>query len=180
MKAVVLARRYAKALFELAKEKKVIDQVAADVNSFNATISQNSEIRHFLFSPEREIKEKIEVFERALVKACSPLFNRFLAFLLEKRRQHIFSEIATEFNVLYDSHANKIRGVVISAKQINKAEMKNLNNALAKQFNATVDLQNEVEEAIIGGLILKVGGKIYDNSLRSHVKQLERRLLAEA
>ncbi|KAA3657276.1 MAG: ATP synthase F1 subunit delta [Calditrichaeota bacterium] len=180
MKAVVLARRYAKALFELAKEKKIVDQIAAELQAFEATLTESLEVRHFLFSPERSIAEKKDVLQKSLAKACSPLFSRFLVYLLEKRRQHIIVEIATEFRVLYDVHANRIRGLAVSAQKIRKAEMKHLKSSLSKQFNATVELENHVDESMLGGLILQVGGKIYDNSLRNHVTQLEKKLLAEA
>ncbi|KAA3619760.1 MAG: ATP synthase F1 subunit delta [Calditrichaeota bacterium] len=180
MKAVVLARRYAKALFELANEKKVIDQVASDVSAFTESLSKNPDIRHFLFSPENGIAKKVEVLEKGLAKVCSDLFVRFLIFLLEKRRQNIFEEIAVEFEVLYDAHCNRIRAVAISAQEINKVELNNLKTTLSKQFDATFELENKIDASMLGGLILQLGGKIYDNSLRNHLKQLEKRLLAEA
>ncbi len=180
MKAVVLARRYAKALFELAIEKQIIDQVAGEVKSFAAAFETNPQFRHFFLSPEQGVRQKIVVVEKGLKKKCSDLFIRFYVFLLEKRRQNIFAEIAEEFVRLYDDHCNRIRALAISAQAINKSEIQRLKTDLAQQFNADFELENKVDASILGGLILQLGGKIYDNSLSNHLKQLEKRLLAEA
>jgi len=180
LKAVVLARRYAKALFELAIEKKIVDRVAGDVQAFATAFASNSQFRHFLLSPEQGIANKIQAIEKGLKKKNSDLFVRFFVFLLEKRRQHIFEDIASEFAQLYDVHCNRVRALAISAQAINKSELQNLKTDLAKQFNADFELENKVDASILGGLILQVGGKIYDNSLSNHLKQLEKRLLAEA
>ena len=180
MRSVVLARRYAKALFELAIEKKLLDQVAKEVLAFDLLLKDDGTFRHFFISPENSVALKSEAIEKSLDKKCSDLFKRFLLILIEKRRQNIFEEIAIEFGRIYDMHSNTVRGYAITASSIGNAELQNLQKALSKQFNATFELQNKIDANILGGLILQIGGKVYDNSLRNHLNQLEKRLLAQA
>ncbi len=177
MKRTVLARRYAKALFELAQEKKILESVAAEVEAFRDILARSEELRHFLLSPEVGREGKARFLMERFQDRFSGLFVNFLMVLLRKRRQDLYEEIAQEFGRLHDRFDNRIRASAVTALPLGESELKKLREQLARQYRANFEIENRVDPQILGGLILQIDGKVIDASVRNQLEKLRSSLL---
>lgn len=173
MKAIVLARRYAKALFELAVEKKHLETIAKEVAVFEGMIEDNTKLKYFFHSPEAGKAGKRALVEKNFQDRFSALFIHFIFILLEKGRQNIFNEIAVEFNRFCDKHYNKIRASTVTAVPLHSNQLNRLKKNLNQQYRATFDIENYVDPEILGGMILNVEGKVIDASLRNQLEKMK-------
>lgn len=178
MKATVLARRYAKALFELAVEKDFLDTIAKEVAAFDQLIEENPRLKYFFHSPEEGKAGKRALVEKNFQDRFSALFIHFVFLLLEKGRQNIFGDIAVEFDRICDKHFNKIRASTITAVPLVESQINSLKKKLGDQYKATFDVENYVDPEILGGMILNIDGKVIDASLRNQLEKMKATMFA--
>ena len=171
MKEGILAQRYAKALFAAALERKLLDKVRGELYDFVTRLEENHALSHFLRSPERSRAEKRQLLERVFSDRVSGMFFNFLLLLIDKGRMTLYGEVRQAFDDLYNRHHRKIRALAITALPMEKRELEALQSDLAQAMNLTLELENRVDAAILGGVVLDINGKILDGSVR---RQLER------
>jgi F-type H+-transporting ATPase subunit delta len=171
-----LARRYAKALFELALEKKNLEQVSEEVRSFGESLERESRLRAYLLSPEVDKRQKLNVVDRLFKDKVSGLFFHFLLLLVNKGRQRYIAEIVFEFARFYDLQKNRVRAVITTAILLQQIELEQIRKTLSQQLQAEIILENRVEPDILGGTIIRVGGKVIDGSLAHQVEMLGRQM----
>jgi len=179
LKTHVLARRYAKALFELALEKGILESVANEVQAFAKLIEESDELRHFLLSPEVGREGKVKFLTEKMQDEFSALFVNFWIVLLRKGRQHLYPEIVQEFQRLYDRHQNRVRASAITAVPLAEKELDHLKKTLSAHYKAHFEIENYIDPEVLGGLILKIDGRVIDASLRNQLAKLRERLLVE-
>ncbi len=173
MKPHPLAKRYAKALYELAEEKQIVQAVYDEVNSFGSLFEQNSQFRDFLCAPKIETRKKLQVVEQLLENSL-PLFYTFMVLLIKKERQSLFSHIVFEMRRIFDQRNNRIRAQLTTAIALPAEKSDQIQSMLSKRFGAQVLLETNVDPDLLGGLIVRVEGKVLDASLRSQIKALTR------
>ncbi len=177
MRSVGLARRYARALFELASERNILDSVADEMHLLQAMLEGDEELRHFFQSPEQGANQKIAVLENSLRDRFSALVIHFLKVVLHKGRQNILTDIAKEFTRFCDKHYNRMHASAITANPISKKDLADIQSVLAKKFNAEFEVDHKVDPEILGGIIVQVEGKVFDGSLKSQLDRLKNSLL---
>lgn len=177
MKDRVLARRYAKALLYIAKERDVLDSVSNEVNAFNIGLQENPRFRLFLYSQDKSVKEKTKKLEEVLQDKVSNIFFNFLLVLLNKKREFIFTEIAREFQLMVDKYNKKTRAFATTAIPLDEKSLSSLKSVLDKAFALDVQLENKVDESILGGVIVSIDGKLLDASIKNHLQLLKSELL---
>lgn len=171
MKEGILAERYAKALFAVALEKKLLDKVRGELYDFATRLEDDVQLSYFLRSPERSRTEKRQLFTRVFEARYSSIFFNFVLLLIDKGRIALHRELQQAFSVLYDRHHRKVRALAITALPMEKRELEALQSDLAQAMNRTLEIENRVDPAILGGVVLDIDGKILDGSVR---RQLER------
>jgi F-type H+-transporting ATPase subunit delta len=169
-----LAKRYAKALYELAAERQSVKAVYDEVNSFGSLFEQNNQFRNFLCSPAIETQKKLNVIEQLLKKESSALFYNFMVLLIKKRRQTLYSQIVFEMGRIFDQRNNRMRAQLTTAIALSKEKLKEIQSMLSERFGSEILLETDVDSDLLGGWIVRVEGKIMDASLRSQVKALTR------
>lgn len=177
MKERVLARRYARALFEIALERKILSKVREEIHAFSALLEEHASLRNFFLSPEHPREAQKKVAEQALADRFSNVFFNFLLVLIDKRRQTLTREIVAAFEALYDRHIRKIRALAITAVPMDEATLGHLRVTLSKSLEMDMELQNRVEPEILGGLVVQVEGKILDGSVRQQLARLRGKIL---
>jgi F-type H+-transporting ATPase subunit delta len=171
MKEGILAQRYAKALFAVALDKKLLEKVRDELYDFVARLKDNAELSYFLRSPERSRAEKRQLVERVFADRYSSIFFNFLLLLIDKGRIPLYREVRQAFSALYDHYHRKVRALAITAMPMAKAELETLQADLAQAMNRALEIENRIDPAILGGIVLDIEGKILDGSVR---RQLER------
>jgi F-type H+-transporting ATPase subunit delta len=167
------ARRYARALFSLARDAGQIVSIRAEFDDMASLIGANPELRHTLFQPLHPVAERREVLRSLCARTGgSPMLQNFFAYLIEKRRLIVFEAIHEEFNRLADEAAGRIRAEIYSASPLRDRQRDQLVDALAQRTGKQIDLTVRVDPSLIGGAIVTVGGLVFDGSLRSQLAQL--------
>jgi F-type H+-transporting ATPase subunit delta len=171
-----LARRYAKALFQLADDHNSLEQIAGEVRDWEGVLEQQKELQTVLISPEIGKKEKVAVLHDLLEHRVSTLFYNFILLLVRKGRQSYLPQIAAEFSRLYDQKQSRVRVQLTCAVALSEQQNKEIYDHLRQLFKAELIVEQEVDPAILGGLIVRAEGKIIDASLRHQLEQLRQNL----
>jgi ATP synthase F1 delta subunit len=173
-----VARAYASALFEVGKEKGKLDALRDQLGQFADALDRDRDLQVFFFSPYFSSAEKIEGAKRALVGADPELIN-FLALLIEKGRMPEIFRIRREFEELWKHENRRIDVTVTSAVELDPAVVSKIGEEIQRQTGQEVDLASRVDEDILGGVVLQVGNKVLDASIRSRLEKL-RKSVAQA
>lgn len=163
-----LAGRYASALFELAQEEKSLPAVEKDLATLKTMIGESADllrlVRAPVFSNEEQSKGMNAILHRM---EASALTRRFILLLTSKRRLFVLNDIIRAFQGLAARHRGEIRATVTSARALSDAQTKALKDALKSELGREASLDVNVDPNLLGGLVVKVGSKMIDSSLRT-------------
>jgi ATP synthase F1 delta subunit len=174
-----LARVYAKALFEAAKDAGKLDQIHDQLAQFADAVAENHDLQVFLFSPYFSTAEKRDGIVTAVSGAEPELIN-FLELLAEKHRMPVIFRIRETFDELWAKENKRLDVTVTSAIELDDSVIDHIEAELEKQTDQDVDLHAEVDPDILGGLVLRVGNMVLDASLRSKLEKLRKEVAAAA
>lgn len=173
MKNTVLAKRYARALFELAVERNILETIQNEVAFFSRNLNENADFRLFLFAQDVSKKEKKETIEKLIQDRVSNVFFNFILVLLKKNREFIFPSIDREFQCFVDKHFKKINALATTAQPMDEKASSQLKVFLDKTFAADVQISNNIDPSILGGIVVNVEGHVFDGSLQNQLKRLK-------
>ena len=170
-----VARRYASALFEVAKKRGQVETIAANLAEVVATVESSRELASVLHHPLLTLEKKRAVMH-GIFGTANPDVEKFLFLVVQKRRADILPQILGEFNRLFDEFRGEADGEVVSAVPLSMAQHFALERALQTKFGVKVRLKTRVEPNILGGLVVRVGDKLIDGSVESRLQTLNERL----
>ena len=180
MAQVPVAGRYAQAFFELAAEKGEVESLGKSLASTSELFKKSAELRTVLSNPAVQLEERRKVVEVIAEKARWPrLFRNFVMLLLDKDRLQYIGEIAEAYEAKVDQHQGRVRARVTSAMALNARQTEAIKKQLGEITGKNVILSTEVDEEIIGGVVARVGSKIYDGSVRTHLQRMREAILKE-
>ncbi len=177
MKEEILARRYAKALFEMALARNTLEKIRGELHNFAAVLEENREFADFFRSPENSRAAKKAAVEKAFQDRYSALFFNFLALVVQKGRHRVIGEIVRAFNAFYDRHIRRARALAITAVPLDTKLADDLQARLSKSLNKQIDLENKVDPAILGGIVLNIEGQVLDGSVKQQLDRLRAEFL---
>lgn len=169
---------YAEALFEVAKENGKLDEIHEQLAQVVEAIDSNRELQIFFFSPYFTSAEKREGISKAFVGAEDELVN-FLELMAEKHRMPAIFAARRIFDERWAAERRRLEVRVISAVELDPRVVKRVGEEIERQTGREIDLEAEVDDDILGGLVLRVGNMICDASVRGKLERL-RREVAEA
>ena len=170
-----LARVYAESLFGVAKEKGQTDEVRDQIAQFADALEGDRELSVFFFSPYFSTQEKLDGLHKA-VEGASPEVLNFLELLIEKHRMPAIYRIRRNIDDLWKKENDRIEVTVTSAVELDPAVAEQVGAAVEKQTGKQVELTSNVDENIIGGLVLQVGNMVLDSSIRNNLEKLRQRV----
>lgn len=169
-----LAGRYALALLDLADEKKNLDGVAEDLRGLNEVIADSDDLRRFirspLFSREQQSKAIAAIIEKA---GIGDLTRRFIMVVADNRRLFALPQMITVYLQELARRRGEVTAQVTSATALTAEQERALIEALRATAGDKVKIEVEVDQNLIGGLIVKIGSRMIDNSLRSKLQRLQ-------
>jgi F-type H+-transporting ATPase subunit delta len=171
VKSVTIARNYAEALFAAGTEHgDLLDAVAG-------AIAADARIATALESPRVSKAAKSKILERGLKGEAPPQFVRFLQAVVRRGRQGLFAEIAQEYQRLLDVKLNRVHaGVTLASEPDGKAQQQIIDR-LAKALGREVRAHFRADPKILGGVVVRVGDRILDGSVRRRLTAIQRRML---
>ena len=166
--------RYATALFELARDENSIDAVKADLDRFAAMLDESADLKRLVRSPvfaaETQLKALSAVLEKAEITGVSA---NFLKVLAANRRLFAVSEVIRAFNALVAKFKGEATADVTVAETLSDKNLEALKAALKSVTGKDVTLDVKVDPSIIGGLVLKLGSRMVDSSLRTKLNSIK-------
>jgi F-type H+-transporting ATPase subunit delta len=174
-----IARVYADALFEVAEEKGKLDEIHEQLAEFADAMAGNRELQVFFFRPYFSSAEKREGIAKAISGADEELVN-FLELLAEKHRMPAIFRIRLRFDELWAKAKRRLEVTLTSAVELDQGVVDKVGEEIARQTDRKIDLSNEVDPDILGGLVLRVGNMVLDASLRAKLEKLRKEVASAA
>ena len=169
-----MAGRYAAALFELAKEQKQLDQVERDVAAFLAMLEVSADLVRLVRSPVISAQAQARALEAILAKAgISGFTGNFLKLIVRNRRLFAVADMLKAFQSLLARERGEVSADVASAHALSPEQMQVLSDSLKTSIGKNVQIRTRVDPNLLGGLIVKVGSKMIDSSLRTKLNNLK-------
>ena len=173
-----VARRYAKALFEIGVSENAFERFEAELGALSQVYVGSSELRMSLENPVIKTAEKQAVMRAILPRvAPSPSVQRFALLLLERGRIPLLPSIARAYRRLADDRAGQVRATVSTATPIAAADLDRVRSALEKRTGRKVIVETTVDPNLIGGIVARVGDLVLDGSVRAQLEDMRQRLL---
>jgi len=171
IKNIKVARRYARALSQSATD--CIDDVFSDLNAVNEMIFENDEFKTFFMHPVVSLKDKKEAIKAAFENKINKISLNFLETLLDENRFDIFRTIFELFKKEADAIKNKQHVEIISAVALNDETKGRIEEKLSKKLEKSIVLNCNIDEKVLGGLIVKIEDKVIDLSLKTRFETLK-------
>ena len=168
-----LAGRYANALFELAQDQKAVDAVSADLASLNRALETSPDLARLVRSPVFSAEDHAKALKAILDKmGANVLTAKFVLLLAQKRRLFILTPVITAFESLVAKSRGETEAEVIAARALSDGEIAELKSVLKSKLGKEPRLHSKIDPALLGGLIVKVGSRMIDSSLRTKLDGL--------
>jgi ATP synthase F1 delta subunit len=170
-----IAQVWARALFEVAKEHDLLDEVRDQLAEVSEALNQNRELAVFFFSPYFSTEEKKDGLKRAVTDA-EPVLMNFLEALIERYRMPTIFRIKARYEILWEDERDLLPVEVTSAVELDKSIVGSIGDRIGEQTKRTVELSSKVDPDILGGIVLRVGNVILDASIRNRLEQLRKQV----
>jgi len=170
-----VASRYAKSLFYLAVEEKLEDEMKKDMELISAVCSESRGLVVMLKNPIIKYDKKLSILKKIFESHVNQMVARFFALLARKNRANILPEIADIWLNLYNEHKKIVKANIISAISLTDAERDKIKKMVAEHTKKQeVQLDEVVDQSLIGGFILRIGDEQVDHSLSGKLNTLRR------
>ena len=173
-----MAGRYASALYELAREQDVVDKVSSDLNTFSGMITNSPDLQRLVKSPVFSAEAQQKALSALLDKAgIAGITGNFLKLVAAKRRLFAVESMISGFTKLVDADRGVARAEVTVAEPLAEQHMTALNAALQEVSGGkSVEVDVKVDPDIIGGLVVKLGSRMVDSSLKTKLNSIRTRM----
>lgn len=181
MGPTIIARNYAETLFELAMQHggmETVDGYAQAIDEVATLIRSDPRIGEFLATPRVDVDTRKRVMREAFDGRVPEHFLRFLLIVVEKRRQTLLPVIATEFHTLVDRAHNRLRAEISLASEPDEKTRAEIVSTLERKLERQLIPSFRVDPELLGGVVVRIGDRVADGSLRRRMADLRRRLLA--
>ncbi len=178
MQATAVAQRYALALLQIGVERKNFEQLGRELDRV-ASLFKSDELHELFRNPKFGVAARKKVLGELLRRVMvSPISRNFLFLLVDRGRIAYLPQITQAYHDLADEHAGRLRAQVTVARRLSEPEAARLRTVLQKLSGRQVVLEQDTDPEIIGGVVTRIGGKIYDGSVRAQLAALRTRLRA--
>lgn len=171
--ATGLPGRYATALFELADEQNQLDEVASDLKSVGNMIEQSADLRRLIYSPVISREDQLAAIDSVLKTAkVRQTIQNFIGVVTHNRRLFALPTMIKGYQSLLAEHRGEATAELITAKPLTEIQMSAIENSIKQAVGTKVALESKVDESLLGGLVLKIGSRMIDTSLKTKLAQL--------
>jgi len=176
----IIAKRYAKAFFAFASEQEMLDPAAEEVRSFAALLAGHENLNDVLSNPVYETSDRKAVLNEVMAKmSISDGVKAFLLILIEKNKMKYLAPIVSHLDLMVDEAEGRLHVDVVSAAPLDDATAGRLKQKLVELTSKDVQLSLKVDESLIGGLVTRFAGMVYDGSIRTQLNNLGENLIKE-
>jgi F-type H+-transporting ATPase subunit delta len=169
-----MAGRYAAALFELAKDQRQLDQVERDLAALAQMLEESADLRRVVLSPVITTDDQAKAFNAILAKAgVAGLVGNFVNLIIRNRRLFALRDMIKAFRAFLARERGEVSADVTSAHPLTPEQMQALADTLRTSIGKNVRIDTRVDPNLLGGLVVKVGSRMIDSSLRTKLNNLK-------
>lgn len=168
-----VAQRYAQALFELGEEEQSKKKYYLELKEISDVITSNKELCEVLKAPFIYKKDKKAILEEIFDDKIDKMLMNFLKILIDKYRIKCLPIIVDEYLNLINEAENKSDGVVITAIELDKTQLRELEANLSKKYKKTIKLKTKVDKSILGGVLVRIGNEEIDSTLVTRLANMK-------
>jgi len=177
VKHATIARNYAQALFAAAEAKGEVERFGDLMDAVAGAVQADPRIAIVLDSPRVAKTVKAELLARALGDTAPAEFVRFLQAVVRRGRQGLLGEISQAYQELVDRRLNRVHAGVVLARETDEPLQQQVTERLTKALRKEVRAHFRTDPGILGGVVVRVGDRVYDGSVRRRLAVLKRRML---
>lgn len=169
-----LAERYATALFDLADERRMLDEIATNLRELRAMLHASGDFQRLIRSPVLSRDQQARVIGMVAERAgLSPLVRDFLAVVARNRRLFAVPAMIEAFLAKLAERRGEVTAEVFAAQPLSEAQLGALNEQLRRSIDSRVSVDVRVDPGLIGGLVVKLGSRMVDGSIKSKLQRLQ-------
>ncbi len=177
MSDLAVAKRYAVALFQIAKEQNLLDQIEEELRTVKEVFTNDNDLLGFLEHPKVTSDAKRAIIVKAF-SGLSPFVQNTLQLMIDRHRTDVIAAMADEFIELANDEKSVADAKVYSVRPLTEAETAAVSTAFAKKVGKTkLRITNITDSNLLGGIKLRIGNTIYDGSLSGKLERLSKQLL---
>ena len=174
------AQAYAQSLLELANEQKQADQVGLELFDLRRIVEDNPSAREMLSNPAIGIEEREQLLERVFRNNLSPLLFNALGVMNKHNRLGLIAEVASAYATLLEKQQGRVNVDMTVAQRLSPEQFERAKERISAALGREAIIRQHVDDNIIGGVVLKVGDKLIDASVKYQLEAMKQQLLASA
>ena len=177
MKHPVVARNYAEALLAVAQQENAVERFGELLDAVGGVIASDPTVQAVMMSPRVRKNDKKAMLAHALEGHAPESFVKFLASVVQRSRQGLLADIGEAYQGLADKHFNRLHASVVTARDADQALRTVITERLTKTMGKSVVPHFRTDPAIVGGVIVRLGDRVLDGSLRRRIQTLRSKML---
>lgn len=174
--AELVAKRYAEALFEVAVETNQLDEFKEELSSVSNVLESEAQLKTIFEHPKLSKDEKKDILNSLFKGKVKDEIINLLYVIVDKGRERYIKDIKKEYITLANEKQGIVEGRAITAIELEENKLKELEEKLSKRFNKTIKLTNEIDKDILGGVLVKIGDKVIDSSVKGQIEKITKEL----
>ena len=177
IKLSIIAEHYALAMAELGEKHNLLDEFKSDLAAIEATLDENKELTMFLEHPSIPHTDKKDIADKIFGERISKYTLNLLKLLMDRNRISVYSSLVRHYNKILNKKRNITVAQVITAIEIDDETKQRIKNKLQSLFTQNIELESQVDPAIIGGMVIKISGRVIDGSIKTRLENMKKQLL---
>ncbi len=173
----VVAKRYAKALFQVGIEQNLLRELESDLALFSKALQESKELTSFLTAPEVSVYDKKKLVTSLFSEYTKQFSLNLLLLLIDARRIEVLPAILTEYTKLANDALGIVDAEIVTAHPMTIESQGLVKGMLSKKTGKTVQLRLSVDPKIIGGIVLRIADRVFDASIRTELKKMKSSLI---
>jgi len=176
MKHTLAVKRYAEALFEVARKTYLIETIQKELHEIVQILKENNDFVRLVNHPSVTKADKKELFQKIFSDKVNELSLNFIKLLIDKNRISILEDITAEYSNLVNNLHKRVIAKVYTAIEVQDSTLSILKKQLEEYLSKEVELETAVDKNIIGGILVKIGDRVIDGTLRTRFETIARSL----
>lgn len=172
----IVAKRYAKALFELARDHGIADQVGKQLQAIDLQLRGNADLRKLLNHPGMTAEVKLTVLRDAYGDQVAEMVYNTIQLMIDRGRGTLVSALASYYEIIADEALGQAKAIVYAPTALEENEASEIAAQFGRVTGKRIQVIPVIEPSLLGGLRVQIGGRLYDGSLASKLTQMEKSL----
>jgi F-type H+-transporting ATPase subunit delta len=172
-KETIVAKRYAKALFEIAKEKNFVAQVETDLQAIVQSIESHADLQKLLSHPNIDSTKKTELLTTLFQGKVSDVVLSTICLLVQRRREGILSELLTDYVKIANEALGQAKAIVFTPTALSSQESQHIAESFSQLTRKKIQVEQVIDPSLLGGIQVRIGDRLYDGSLSGKLQRLQ-------